>query len=156
PRAPVGAGPPPKSQPHGGQTKIVAIGEVPAHTAAASLPANRSTYAATSSADLSGSPNSTSVTPNSAQCANFSGTGLKSSATTCCAPCRPAAAQVSCSNFTGSSMSKSRGVVIQPSALRAIHLKFFSLPAAPTSTGICGWIGLGHAQLGPNLTNSPS
>ncbi len=53
-------------------------------------------------------------------------------------------------------MSKSRGVVIQPSALRAIHLKFFSVPAAPTRTGMCDWIGLGHAQLGPKLTNSPS
>ena len=53
-------------------------------------------------------------------------------------------------------MSKSRGVVIQPSALRAIHLKFFSVPAAPTSTGMCDWIGFGHAQLGPNFTNSPS
>ena len=48
------------------------------------------------------------------------------------------------------------GVVIQPSALRAIHLKFFSLPAAPTSTGMCDCTGLGHAQLGPKLTNSPS
>ncbi|CFA94882.1 Uncharacterised protein [Mycobacterium tuberculosis] len=63
---------------------------------------------------------------------------------------------MSCSNFTGSSMSTSRGVVIQPSALRAIHLKFFSVPAAPTSTGMCGCTGLGQAQLGPNLTNSPS
>ncbi len=53
-------------------------------------------------------------------------------------------------------MSKSRGVVIQPSADLAIHLKFFSVPAAPTSTGMWAWIGLGQAQLGPNLTNSPS
>lgn len=53
-------------------------------------------------------------------------------------------------------MSKSRGVVIHPSALRAIHRKFFSVPAAPTSTGTCAWAGLGQAQLGPNRTNSPS
>ena len=53
-------------------------------------------------------------------------------------------------------MSKSRGVVIQPSADFAIHLKFFSVPAAPTSTGMCACTGLGHAQLGPKLTNSPS
>ena len=49
-----------------------------------------------------------------------------------------------------------RGVVIQPSADRAIHANVFSVPAAPTSTGMCGWTGLGQAQLGPNETNSPS
>ena len=106
--------------------------------------------------DLSGRPKSTSVTPSSCQRASFSGSGLKSRATICGAPSRPAAAQVSCSSLTGSSMSKSRGVVIQPSADRAIHLKFFSVPAAPTSTGIWDWTGLGHAHDGPNLTNSPS
>lgn len=146
----------------------VKVGKTPSATAAlareicspytqqANLAASRSTYAAASSADLSGIPNSTSVTPSSAQRASLSGTGLTSRATICGSPSRPAAAQMSCSNFTGSSMSTSRGVVIQPSALRAIHLKFFSVPAAPTSTGMCGCTGLGQAQLGPNLTNSPS
>ncbi len=52
-------------------------------------------------------------------------------------------------------MSSSPGVVIQPSALRAIHLKFFSLPAAPTCTGMCACVDLGQAQLGPKFTNSP-
>jgi len=72
------------------------------------------------------------------------------------APSRPAAAQVSWSSLTGWSMSTSRGVVIQPSAFREIQLKFFAVPPAPTSTGMWACTGLGHAQLGPKLTNSPS
>ena len=53
-------------------------------------------------------------------------------------------------------MSWEIGVVIQPSALRQIHLKFFSLPAAPTRVrGPPAWTVLGQAQLGPKSTNRP-
>src|SRR5699024_11756205 len=46
-------------------------------------------------------------------------------------------------------MSSEIGVVIHPSALRQIHLKFFSFPAAPTRVlGPEGRAVLGHAQLG--------
>lgn len=53
-------------------------------------------------------------------------------------------------------MSCSIGVLIQPSAFAAIHAKVRSVPPAPTSSGTWSWTGLGHAQLGPKETNSPS
>ena len=71
-------------------------------------------------------------------------------------PSRPASAHSSRSMRTLPAMSSEIGVVIQPSALRQIHLKFFSLPAAPTRVSGPGLrTVLGHAQLGPKSTNSP-
>ncbi|MCP9965279.1 hypothetical protein LUX57_09125 [Actinomadura madurae] len=53
-------------------------------------------------------------------------------------------------------MSRSIGVVIQPSAWAAIQANVFGPPPAPISSGMCGWTGFGQAQDGPNETNSPA
>jgi hypothetical protein len=71
-------------------------------------------------------------------------------------PSRPVSAQISCSRATFGTMSSSRGVVIHPSACRAIQLNVLSVPAAPISAGTLPRTGFGHAQLSPNRTNSPS
>ena len=53
-------------------------------------------------------------------------------------------------------MSRSPGVVIQPSACRAIQSNVFGPPPAPMISGRCACAGFGKAQHGPNYTNSPS
>ena len=111
---------------------------------------------ATSASGLSGSPNSTSVTPSSAQRASFSGSGLKSSATICGAP------------------SRSGG---GPGVLQQLHGRV-DVEVARRGDPAVGGLGdplevllgagradehrdvrldrLGPRPLGPNLTNSPS
>ena len=53
-------------------------------------------------------------------------------------------------------MSRSPGVVIQPSACRAIHPNVSGPPPAPIISGTCACTGFGKAQQGPKFTNSPS
>ena len=52
-------------------------------------------------------------------------------------------------------MFGSIGVVIQPSACAEIQPNVFGPPPAPMISGRCGCTGFGHAQDGPNETNSP-
>ena len=58
-------------------------------------------------------------------------------------PSRPAASQSACSCLTLSPIPASVGVVIQPSACRAIHRMVYGPPPAPTRTGMrpCGGLG---------------
>lgn len=49
----------------------------------------------------------------------------------------------------------SAGVVIQPSAFRAIHSNVFGPPLAPMISGTCAWTGFGNDQHAWNLMNSP-
>src|SRR5207248_7292585 len=98
-----------------------------------------------------------SVTPSDSQCANNSRSGLPASTTICGAPSRPSDAQAALRSAILSSIPASVGVVIQPSAERAIQANVFGPPAAPTTTGRRGCCTVfGQAQDGPNCTNSPS
>ena len=97
------------------------------------------------------------MAPASAQEARSSGEGLAAISTWIAgSPVRPASAQALRRATALSVMSCSIGVVIQPSAVSAIQRKVFGPPPAPMTSGMWDCTGLGHAQDGPNDTNSPS
>jgi len=58
-------------------------------------------------------------------------------------PGRSSAAQARRRAAAWPAMSWSPGVVIQPSACRAIQVSVFGPPPAPMISGICAWAGFG-------------